>query len=323
MSLLKTRQKDSLEKLEIREKLAPFSHLSGISCLVPLSDWVITAYPALLKVGALEFPIALTGPVKEFTVQMDLERNCVWIWGTAKEGQFRFKLSATEAGLFLLVDKAFKNGITVGKELLHRKGTLLLAAGGHTCAISPSQVERLSLGNWKAQDWDLVGRRRNFAEIAPILFMLGQKLPSTTSASIESPEHFFLAALSGLCAPTLQDAIYAGLPPFTGTPIAFLRATYETIRAYLIRDFAILPNLPSAWDAGRVLGLQTAYGTIDVEWTKKQIRRMIFIPSHSFDVAFQFPKEITSYRCNGQRLTKGATFSVEANKRYLFDRFQK
>lgn len=310
-----------MEKIDIRERLTPFSHQSGVECLVPLSDWVVQVYPAMLKVQALEFPIAVTGPVKEFTVQMDVERDCVWIWGQAKEGHFRLKAFATVKGLSLFVDRAPTAGICIGGKSLQKKETILLAEGGR---FAPkTSFERLSLGNWKAQDWDLVRRRADLAEIAPLLFLLGQKLPKVDSSLLQHSEHFFLAALSGLCAPKLQDALDQGLPIFQGESIGLIQSAYHTIRSFLIDGLKILPNLPKDWHAGRILGLKTEYGMLDIEWTKGHIRRMIFTPSTSAFLKFLFTKEISLCRCNGIKLLNGEEFSFELNKKYLFERFQK
>ncbi len=310
-----------MEKIEIREKITPFSHLSGVECLVPLSDFIVQVYPAMLKLGSLEFPIAITGPVKEFTVQIDLERDCVWIWGKAKEGHYRLKLSASSSGLSLFVDRAPKDGISIGGRMIQKKETILLSKGGRFTPKAP--CERLSLGNWKAQDWDLVRRRADLKEIAPLLFLLGQKLPKVEAPLLSHPEHFFLAALSGLCAPKPQDAIDQGLPPFQGEPAVLIQGAYQTLRSYLIDGLSILPKIPTDWDAGRVLGLKTEYGTVDLEWTKGHMRRMIFTPSKTADLKFLFTKEISLCRCNGKKLHNGELFSFEQNKKYLFERFQK
>ena len=317
----KTGRKGSLEKIEIKEKITPYSHQSGVECLVPLSDWVVQVYPALLKVGGLEFPLAVTGPEKEFTVQMDLEKDCVWVWGISKEGHFRLKLTASEYGLSLMVDRSPKGGISIGGKLLERKESILLAKGGQ---FSPKKAcERFSLGNWKAQDWDLVRRRADFSEIAPLLFLLGQKLPKSESTLLTHTEHFFLAALSGICAPKPQDAIHQGLSPFTGEPISLIQSAYQTIRSYLIDGESILPKLPNNWDAGKVIGLQTKFGTVDLEWTKGHIRRMVLVSSDSGSIALSFTKEISSCRCNGKHLENGSSLPIEVNKKYLFERFQK
>jgi hypothetical protein len=321
VSSSKIHLKGSLEKIEIKEKITPFSHQNGIECLVPLSDWVVQVFPALIKVHNFEFPIKITGPVKEFTVQMDLERECLWIWGIANEGHYRLKIFADDLGLSLYVDRAPKSGIQIGGHQLERKGKLGLAKGGQF-SHSP-EIERLSLGNWKAQDWDLVRRRGDFKEIAPLLFMLGQKLPFVETLPLIHQEHFFLAALSGLCAPKPQDAINQGLPPFDVEPIALIQSAYRTIRQFLIQGDYILPRLPSDWTAGKVVGLQTESGTLDIEWTKGHMRRMIFSATETSEVKFLFTKEISSCRCNGAVLENGTLFAVEGNKKYLFDHFQK
>jgi hypothetical protein len=279
-----------LQKIEIREKLAPFSHMPGVRCLVPLSDYTVQVYPAALLVQGQKIPLPFHFP--DFTVQMDLERDCLWLW----DKKHRLKLHATETGLYL--------------------GDERIATDGKTFPKQP--CERLSLGNWKAQDWDLVRRRHNLLEIAPALFLLGQKTP-VQGTKITHPEHFFLAASQNLCVPTQEEAALLGLPPLNMEPLALFHASYQTFRSYLLDGASILPHLPPEWHAGRALGLQTPFGTLDLEWSKKTIRRMIVHATESQEVAFKF-KRVKSCRCNG-KASDGAV-QLEAGKDYLLDRFR-
>jgi hypothetical protein len=293
----------------MREKLHPFSHLPGTQCVIPGSDYTVQVFPTLLKVqGKEEFPIGLTGPVEGFTVQLDLEKNCVFIWGTAREGYFRFRLEALEEGLTLTLLRG--PSFQFGSKDLKPKDKILLATGGSR--TQTTTIEKLSLGCSKAQDWELIRRRTDLTEISPLLFLLGQKVPAKSPASISDLKQCFLSSFSSLFFPHLTDPLHQGITPSQATdPLALLPACYQLIRSFLINETHILPALPHDWHAGRALNLQTPFGTIDLEWTKGMIRRMVFRPTTDNPVEFTFPKQVRSFRttvCNGYT---------------LFDRFQK
>ncbi|HEY4255523.1 MAG TPA: hypothetical protein VGM34_04175 [Chlamydiales bacterium] len=290
--------------IEIRDKFRPFSHLPGTHCVIPGSDYVVQVFPTLIKVqGGGEFLTHLTGPVEEFTVQLDLERDCVFVWGRAKEGYFRLRLEALEEGLVLTVLR--------GSALqLKTKEKLVLATGGSLLSRKPA--ERLSLGGFKAQDWELIRRRANLAEISPTLFLLGQKIPRVSAVSIPDLKSCFLSSFSSLFFPHLIDPFHQGIATAEASdPLEILPACYQKIRSFLIDEMRILPALPHDWHAGRALRLETAVGSIDLEWTKGMIRRMAFRPTTEKPVEFTFPKQVRSFRTT---VKDGVT---------LFDRFQK
>jgi hypothetical protein len=267
--------------------------------------------------------------VQEFTLQMDLERDCLWVWGIAREGHFRCKLSADERGLSLFVDRCPKGGLVIGSHQLQRKDKTLLMSGGHF--FLPEKIERLSLGNWKAQDWDLVRRRNLVREWVPVLYALAQKMPQMGEAKggpldlLDQPTAFFAAAFTGILVPHLIDPLHQGLfsENGQGNPLAVLTKAFEKLRSALIQENRILPALPTDWDSGRVLGLQTPYGLVDLEWTKRTIRQMILHAEKSGEALFIFSKPVKSFRFNGERVGQGETLAIEAGKRYVFDRFQK
>ncbi len=90
---------------------------------------------------------------------------------------------------------------------LSSKEKLLLAEGGKISPLN-SICEKISLGNLKAQDWELVQRRSDLREMVPALYLLGQKIPSAGKASggtvnllQTSLQNFFLAAFQGSLSP--------------------------------------------------------------------------------------------------------------------------
>jgi len=323
-----------MRSIEIREKIAPYTHVPGTPCLVPCSDWVITPFPALLRVrGASDIPIGITGPVKQFLVQMDLERDSVWISGQAIEGCFRLQIQATFEGLFLTVRRAPKEGLLIGGQRLAATEKILLASGGK---VSLRKVcERLSLGNWKAQDWDLVRRRNDVREIVPPLFLLGQKTPAGASLQEGTAglldgkiDVFFRAAFSGVFVPHLHDPLHQGLHPecdFSGDAMAILGMAYQKIRKQLIEEkgsgIRILPGI-AEYPVGRAR-LLSSVGLIYLEWSQGIIRRMIVEPFVDCEVTFAFQKEVASFRICGQRVAAITAVSLLAGTAIIFDRFQK
>jgi hypothetical protein len=323
-----------MKNIEMREKIVPYTHVPGTPCLVPCSDWVITPFPALLRIrGASDISVGITGPVTQFLVQMDLERDCVWISGQAVEGCYRLQIQATFEGLFLTVRRAPKEGLLIGGQRLVATEKILLASGGK---VSLRRVcERLSLGNWKAQDWDLVRRRNDVREIVPPLFLLGQKTPATASLPEGTVglldgkmDVFFRAAFSGVFVPHLHDPLHQGLYPVgdgSGDAMAILGLAYQKIRTQLIEEkenaIRILPGI-AEYPVGRAR-LLSSVGCIHLEWSQGIIRRMNIEPVVNCVVAFAFQKEVASYRICGQRVQKGTTVALAAGTPVLLDRFQK
>jgi hypothetical protein len=324
-------------KIEIGEKIKPFSHVSGTRALVPCSSFVVQLFPALLRVeGDRDYPIQITGPVKEFTVQLDLEKQCVWVWGIAKEGYFKFRLEAMEEGLTLYLDRAPTAGLQIGDKRFQAKQKALLTAAPSYLKVD--RVERISLGNMKAQEWDQVWRRMDLKEIVPALFLLGQMTPHKSEAigGTESllKAHFDLfvqTAFSDLLIPRLQDTQFQGIAPShqgSGDPHSLLTKAYRHLRTLLLEEanptLKILPHLPVEWDCGRATALHVeGLGDLDLEWSKKTIRRMVIRAAKTSHAKLLFAKPVAIFRLDGKLIDNGSTLAFEAGSTYHFDRFQK
>ncbi len=167
-------------------------------------------------------------------------------------------------------------------------------------------------------------------EIAPTLFLLGQKIPVTSPIS-RSPltmEMFFRASFSGLFMPHLQDNLHQGLLPSKNAgcdPMALLNLAYRNIRECLIEErkecTAIMPGIKE-YAVGRSR-LRTSFGWIHLEWTQGMMRRMIVEPKEKCEIAFIFPQEVASFRCAGEKRLNGDVVSFVASRPVLFDRFQR
>jgi hypothetical protein len=115
-------------------RLHPFSHLPGSSCLLPGSFWKLTTFPTLLVFENLyvqkrfEVKLHLEGPVRDFTLEQDLERGEIHLFGHSVQGYFRLRISRSEKGLDLLFEKTPEEGLAYAfkeKQQLATSKTLL------------------------------------------------------------------------------------------------------------------------------------------------------------------------------------------------------
>lgn len=260
--------------ITISRKLRPFSHLSGVKCLLPGTNLIVETSPHLLRIGTFEIPI----DCRDFTLQQDLEKNCVWVFNKS----FRIKIAA---GL---------NGFTVGDQFYPIDTKLHI----------PEQIETLSLGSHKSQDWDLVLRRMDVAEILPVLYNLGQKTPVLESPAYQDYSSSFhsMAVPKDVC----------------------LKKTFEKIRNqfFCVNDHQITFLSDHSFPHGRLLNLQTEFGSFDMEWTKHKLRRVNFLP---IKTAVIYLNGIKKFRMKINQHAKGVftdVLKVEAGRRVYLDRFE-
>lgn len=333
--------------ITIAEKLRPFSHLPGTRCILPFSNCEVRVFPALLIVGGKNYPQNVKGPVKDFTVQLDLEKGCVRVWGHALNGFFRYSIHYDSSVKFE-VEKDPGNQLQLPTSDF----------------VQPLPIsERLSLGCHKAQDWELVTRRGEMIEVFPFWHRLGKmikpnpvkrhdglgKMLLQCEQAIANREktkivalfqHLFQAAFHGILAPSLQDELHQGFLPAEETiqegadPFILLNEGSRLIRSLFIRaqekTTEILPLLPPEFHCGRLLNADIPAGKISIEWSKKEIRRAIFDATTKENVKLLFPKEIKQFRirdCLKQRgiIHDGHAWMLETEpgKRYFLDNFQK
>lgn len=271
-------------KIEISRRDRPFAHIPGTLCLLPRTCWVVQAFPALIRLmdrekqgsdGLIEIPLQLTGPVREFTVQQDLEAGAVWVWGVAREGRFRFKLQAVEDAIELFVDRSPLNGLVCNGKTLQRNESLRWKFSGPFMPGAAMQ-ERLSLGMHRAQDWASVWKRFDFCEIFPILFHLGRWIPETFGTPRtkmfglldEGFDGFLRAAFSGILSPRLSDEDFQGLLPYEKIPpdascCSLVIEAARRVRSLFIvqneREISLLPGCE--FDAGRMTNVCQQYAS--------------------------------------------------------------
>jgi len=328
--------------IQIEERCKPFSHLSGTMCLLPGAFLRFQVFPTLIRVHDLsaaepkfleEFPLPLEGPVADFTVQLDLEGGFIRVWGSALSGYFRYRICPA--------DNAKRWALVAEKGLEGRA-----ASTGKALPI-----ERLSLGSHKAQDWELVCRRADMKEILPHWFLLGQKVLQKELSSplqgtaallkedLDSLRNLFSAGFEGILSPRLIDEGHHGfsLPALSDhsmSPLVLLHEGARLIRRFFIdskeNEIHLLPALPAEFHCGRMTDVVCkGIGTLDFEWTKKKLRRMILRSEFSGELTLVLQKKIKSFRLRRSLQDRGVVvkapycINVEPGKAYLLDHFEK
>jgi len=303
--------------IKIAEKLRPFTHQPGMKVPLPGSKWILQVFPTLIKVFdgkevVQDWPLDVQGPVKDFTVQLDLVKGCVHVFGQAQNGSFRKTVYPGESGISFAPTEASKS------------------------------VERLSLGSHKSQNWLGVTRRGDLKEILPVWFQLGQMISridqdssggtfSLLKPDVESLTRLWLAGFEGLMTPRIEDTDLQGfnLPPVDPSlsPLPLLSDGWKVIRSLFFKEetLAILPHVPKEFHCGRLIGLQTHNKlTINIEWSKKQLRRMEVMSQEDSALKLLFPKELKSYRIEKEkRISTDNFLELEKGKWYILDNFRK
>jgi hypothetical protein len=279
----------------------------------------------------LSYPLNLVGPVFDFTVELDLEKGCVHVFGTGAKGYERYTISIEEPSLRIVSRKGKQRTLLPSKTL--------------SPALSKS-CERLSLGSHKTLDWELVKRRRNLTEIFPVWFQLGQMVPHVEAPKVgtagllkevdkrEVVPHFlklFMAGFRGILSPRLNDELHQGIlissESVDACPLILLAEGAKLIRALFFQEekegWALLPNLPPEFHAGRFLNLRSSVGDeIDLEWSKKLLRRVTIRAAQTCTIALRFQKALKSYRVQGKRHPVDTPLQLEAGKTLHLDRFE-
>ena len=190
--------------------------------------------------------------------------------------------------------KTFRAKITSGGIEVKGRETIPLEI---PCCL-PQEWERLSLGSHKAQDWDLALHRFDLREILPVVFGLSQKMPPAAPA----------CAVNDLSRAHFRHMLMPQM--------------YQDIRALFICEeentLHLLPSCP--FDAGRMTNLQTKWGSLDIEWTKKALRRMVFRARKTGSFSLLADLRVkTSGHDKGRFLSSSEPFSFEAGKVYFLE----
>lgn len=246
------------------------------------------------------------------------------------------------------------------KDIMIVDHTIYLAS--EASFYSPPETPRLSFGNHKAQDWEYILRRLSMEEIFPLWARLGELTPSIVASAKEGTLHLLeecrtaidsrrpetivpafrkmmLAGFEGILSPRLDDPLHQGIAlpklssKFSGSPLALLSEAAQLIRSLFFKEegseVSILPSLPPEFHCGRFLGLQyQGVGSVDLEWSKKTIRRMVLHAKVEGEAFFHFQTSLKSFRLRQGKLDRGKRikmepFRVSPDVDYFLDNFQR
>lgn len=329
--------------IKIHDRFKPFSHTFGQRCMIPKSNWGIEAYPReirfFLKEQSIPLELDLNDPIKEFTLQLDLEKDVVRIFGRAKEGYFHFEISheANKIVIILKRGKSIPYSFAGKKGVLERHQFLEIETEP---SFETYQIERLSLGVTKKLDWEMVLRRGELKEILPILFFLGQKGDpegSNSSFRIDSLESFIKAHFHFMLVPKIAVDKRLGLNqkdlPAHMNLSAILYMCYQEIRSFFVKEekgsLFIFPNIPKEFISGKLVGLKTSKAIIDIEWTKRKVRRVRIVATNAGVLEIKWPRDVDSFRLKNRPQEKGKMISsadeiiLSPGQIYYLDKFQK
>ena len=302
MSILRGNLK--LMLIDIAERLRPFTHLPGNFHVLPGSSLRLQIFPTFIAVEDISEAIPVTlsnlkinilSKLKEFTVQQDLEKGRIVVWGRQNVGFLRYTIQALKGafGVIFCIEKGVdvhfsSEGSWDLLPLSDKKNSFFL--GPKTKELlkldfyRPPILERLSLGNHKSQDWSSIYRRGKMEEIFPLWHRLGQqvlldKVKNQEKSSFFEPfryaiEHrekkqiipfflnLFLENFDFMLTPRLVDTDHRG--NFThlnlkGSPLSLLTEGQAIIRSLFIHEdeaaINILPFLPEEFHCGRLINI--------------------------------------------------------------------
>lgn len=368
--------------IKIAERLRPYSHLPGTFFVLPGTAIRLQLFPTLIKIEGLfgadpvalgALALTLHGPIEDFTAQQDLEIGCIRVWGKTTGGFFRYCIKALQnnenQGFTLFVEKAPQDIIGCRYEgTWHFTGGNSLPSGSHAictpqqCAppaepFAISVIERLSLGNHKSQDFELIRRRQDFCEIFPLWHRLGLLVPAALQSPLgtcqllkecqqaidnNQPEkilpyfrRLYVASFDFALSPRRYDTDFHGIADgcvsiMQGSPMGILSVGVQLIRSLFIQEtqteIQLLPALPPEFHCGRYLHIACNGGELEIEWTKKAIRRATFLAHETRTIAFVFKDKNKcririSNQDRGRSYSSGEPLEISAGTTYWLDNF--
>lgn len=306
----------------------------------------------------------MEGPVKLFTVMQDLERSWVRVFGQSKEGFFSYRLFMEGNNLYFYVERCPDAGLFFSfngpLQSLKRKESLLLMSS--EVFSTKENNEKMHFGCFKKQDWVLVKRRLSVIEILPFWYKLGKSFPpkeifneSDHPLLIECKKlieernrvdiggallNLFQSQFEGILCPRSKDADYQGFlsnKPNTYSPellLELLAKSAQLIRLLFMhfegKTLSLLQCLPKELHAGRFTNIEVTKGLlIDIEWSKKMLKRVIFYPKKDHTIELRLQKGFRSFRLScgskkqGIEMMAGQPLLLQKGTRYLLDRLKK
>lgn len=347
-------------RIEIAEKHRLYSRTPGTEFLIPQTSFSVRLFPAKLLFTDLqtklqkEMDFAFDDRALDMTFFLDLEKQEIISSIEFAKGGLRYRLFVVEQTLFLepLRLPSWDVSITVGKkQKLEKKKKIALFALDHHQFIQTN--EKISFGVTKKQEIEPMRLRCDLREFLPFLYRVSEICPQEEKGShplLEQLEEsiancdklqaevdlqeIYLSLFSSGLIPSLFDREHRGSQEKgKGNSFALVQHLREKIRSLFFVEeksrLVFLPLLPPQLHCGRFIGIETKEGDrIDIEWSKKALKKVKITAGTSRCVQFVLPKEIKRFRLRqgkgrGEQISRDQTLDLIENKTYWFDRFQK
>ncbi|OGN63109.1 MAG: hypothetical protein A3F09_02325 [Chlamydiae bacterium RIFCSPHIGHO2_12_FULL_49_11] len=301
--------------IKIREKITPFTHEIGSTVWVPYTDCFVRVYPAKLFVGDRGIDLPVKGPVKKFTVLLNLEQGRVEVFGEGRDGFFQLNIFGENNRLVIRMVRGEKKEWTLPCE-----------------TILPFPKEKLLLGSLKKLEWEKVASRFDLREWYPILFLMGQMGPKAPHPLDAAPAHL-LGYLSSFLKAETGDVQFQGLDlrPLPVPLFSLYHAFFQSIRnRFIVADgkkIELLPKVVSPFDRGRMVGVHTDFGTLDMQWSGYKLKTCIFRCTQNAEIVLVSKLHKTCgvrlYLKQKRRLfVLDRPFELKAGSIYLLDKFE-
>ncbi|HRW58264.1 MAG TPA: hypothetical protein P5048_01450 [Chlamydiales bacterium] len=343
--------------------------LPGTELALEVYPTKIIISPLMRKEEKFEIHFDFLGPMKGFTIFQNLDKNYIEINGHIRMGHFRFRIVAKEEGIDLMAVKmpagelkfSFISKVSSIKQIcgfMHAKETLFVPWKFAT--KFEKSISKISFGVFKQKDVSMMQRRFLLTEYLPYWHLLSQKVPFFTS-TIEGTAKFLDQCIPLICMknkkkiedlleltlrsgfstflmPRLLDEEYQGIlvdqkVSKKAHPTILFEYGKKIIESLFLytepEKVFVLTCMPPSISHGKAINLKTEYGTFDVEFSKKFLKKLVFRPSYDCSFVFKLQSKIKSFRMKESRKEFGTTLhsndkiSFVKGRKYFFDKFQK
>jgi hypothetical protein len=356
-----------MKPIQIKSKLKPFSTTPGVEIPLVQAGLTLKIYPTFIEVfkeGISKRQLTLQFPelTESFVASLDLYKGWIEVQLQFKKSTLHYLLLLENNELVLDLRRTPKNSISYTFEdksfgSLSKNERLVLIRIQEV--FSPSPLELLSLGGHKKQHLESMKERRDFIELAPHLFLMGQYakkshlelnqgnfvyLKSAYDQRDKKNHHLILSELepllntgfSSFFVPHVEDPFHWGYSTpkvhlDRPSPFSLLRELYLLFRSFFIQSedkaLYLLPHLPPLFHCGRLIHVQQGGLHLDIEWSKKMIKK-VYIRSNkeqTLKLHFQNPIQECRIRLENKptQFKNKSSFTFEKFKTYIIDRFEK
>lgn len=337
----------------------------GVPVLILNTSYFVKIFPGCLHFEDLDSKKSFKtyfkfhGPQKNFTIIQNLRNGVIDVFFHSLDGFISYSILIKENKVFLYFKKLPSIGMEYEfdkiKKIYFSKEEISLPIEK---VFSTYAEEYLSFGIFKKQELFFIKRREDIKEILPILFLCSQfyldneaKYPKESSLlekledkilkkDKKNLEEIFLSIIKahffGAFVPTLNDFFYQNIieDVKTNASVFFiLQQLFKSIKSMLVfekeDEVDILPCLLPVFHHGKAVNLKLSFGLIDIEFSKKLLKKVILKPTTEVKKKVVIQKKLFQFRLRTSKKDRGRIYknndviSFEKGKVYFFDRFQK